>query len=393
MGEAGPTKAERHCPVCGARVAKRAKTCLMCGAQLANRRPPPALIVAIPLAIVLIVLIVGSALLILCRPGRRELAMNIALTLTTTPTPTATNTPIPTSTPTPTPVPTSTPSPTPMPTSTPSPTPLPTSTPQVVHTVRAGDSLFAIAARYGTTVEAIMEANELTSQWIRVGQRLIIPSVAATGGMEAEPLAAASGETITHVVQAGESLFSIALNYGTTVEAIMAANGLANPELVRIGQELIIPQGMPTSTPMPTPTFTPSPSPTPIPTFTPTPQPTPTPARNLPYPAPALLAPADGEVFRGADEVILLNWASVGILAEDEWYVLRLRCPLAPPRSVWTKATSWRVPAELYPPADAASHLFQWDVTVAREMGTAPDGTLEGIAISPTSATRSFYWY
>lgn len=391
MGEAGPTKAERRCPVCGARVAKTAKTCLMCGAQLADRRPPPAWIIAIPLAVVLIVLIVGSALLILCRPGRQELAMNIALTLTTTPTPTATNTPVPTPTSTPTLSPTSTPSPTP--TSSPIPTPIPTSTPQVIYTARAGDSLFSIAARYGTTVEAIMEANGLASEWIRVGQRLVIPSVAATGGMNAELPTGAQGETITHVVQAGESLFSIALNYGTTVEAIMAANGLANPELIHIGQELIIPLGMPTSTPTPTSTFTPSPTPTPTPTFTPTPQPTPTSSLSLPYPAPALLAPPDGETFWGSEEVILLNWASVGILAEDEWYVLRLRCAFAQPRSVWTKATSWRVPAELYPPADAASHLFQWDVTVAREMGTGSDGTLEGIAVSPTSATRSFYWY
>lgn len=46
---------------------------------------------------------------------------------------------------------------------------------------------------------------------------------------------------ITHVVQRGENLFRIALRYGTTVQAIASANGIANPALIYVGQRLVIP--------------------------------------------------------------------------------------------------------------------------------------------------------
>ena len=48
---------------------------------------------------------------------------------------------------------------------------------------------------------------------------------------------------IVHVVQPGENLFRISLRYGTTVDAIMAANGLTDPNAVYAGQQLLIPQG------------------------------------------------------------------------------------------------------------------------------------------------------
>jgi len=122
----------------------------------------------------------------------------------------------------------------------------------------------------------------------------------------------------------------------------------------------------------------------------------PTPTLAFPYPAPAPLAPADGQVFRGMDEVIVLNWASVGILAEDEWYVLRLRYETevaAQPPNAWTKTTSWRMPADLYPLSEVKSRLLHWYVTVMRQTQTGPDGTPQGVDISLASATRSFYWY
>jgi len=48
---------------------------------------------------------------------------------------------------------------------------------------------------------------------------------------------------IIHVVQPGENLFRIALRYGTTVEAIVAANGLANAHTIYAGQRLVVPRG------------------------------------------------------------------------------------------------------------------------------------------------------
>jgi LysM repeat protein len=78
--------------------------------------------------------------------------------------------------PSPSPEPSETASPTASPTATPEPTPAPTPTPApVTYIVQSGDTLNAIAARFGTTVQAIMDANGLTSDEILIGQVLIIP--------------------------------------------------------------------------------------------------------------------------------------------------------------------------------------------------------------------------
>lgn len=104
----------------------------------------------------------------------------------------------------------------------------------VVHVVQAGQGLLEIAAIYGVSVADIMAANGLTDQDIlRIGQQLVIP------GITRRDAAAAQGNI--HIVQAGESLLSIALIYGVTVEELQAANDLANPDAIFVGQELIIP--------------------------------------------------------------------------------------------------------------------------------------------------------
>jgi len=277
----------------------------------------------------------------------------------------------------PSPVPTPTPSPTatvtPTPTATPTHTPTPTPTPQpITHTVKRGETLILIAEEYGTTVVAIMAANEgIDPQRLQVGQKLIIPG--EVGVPTLQPMA----EAITYTVKAGDSLISIAEEYGTTVEAIVAANEIADPHMIRLGQELIIPLGSPT------------------PTLTATSLPTPTPTPAPPYPAPALLTPTDEEVFLGEGAAILLSWTSVGILSEDEWYVVHVHYTVdGKMRSVseWTQATSWHVPAAFYS-AEADSYLYRWNVIVMRQTGMKPDGTREGVPISPLSETRSFLWF
>jgi LysM repeat protein len=98
------------------------------------------------------------------------------------------------------------------------------------YVVRTGDTLWGLALRFGTTVEEIRTRNNLTSNVIYKGQKLII-------------VGAAGGETVTHVVQPGENLFRISLKYGTTVEAIAAANNIINPSFVYAGQKLVIQKG------------------------------------------------------------------------------------------------------------------------------------------------------
>lgn len=112
----------------------------------------------------------------------------------------------------------------------------PTATPvpgQFQYTVQWGDTLYALARRYNTTVEAIVALNALpNANFIRVGQVLSIPGSAPSPG---------AGTVYT--VQPGDTLYSLARRYGTTVEAIQQANGIVNPWYIRVGQQLTIPQG------------------------------------------------------------------------------------------------------------------------------------------------------
>jgi LysM repeat protein len=96
-----------------------------------------------------------------------------------------------------------------------------TETPQAItspitYTVQPGDTLYSLAKRYDTTVQAIMQANGMMTYLIRVGETILIP-----------PADAAPPGPIVHIVQPGETLFSIAEKYGTTVWAIRAANDLS----------------------------------------------------------------------------------------------------------------------------------------------------------------------
>lgn len=128
---------------------------------------------------------------------------------------------------------------TPVPTATPK-SEAATSTEGATYTVRWGDTLSSIAQSHGTTVDEIKAANGLTSDLIVVGQELIIP-----GGTEvpSETSAPSTGGPTVHIVQPGETLFSIGLRYGTTVDAIAQANGIVNPWFIYVGQELAIPGG------------------------------------------------------------------------------------------------------------------------------------------------------
>ncbi len=104
----------------------------------------------------------------------------------------------------------------------------------VIHIVEWGETLFSIARRYGTSVDGICAANSIADPTrIYAGQRLMIP----TSNAPAAPAAAGA----THVVQAGENLYRIALRYGTTVQALAELNGIYNSDHVVAGQKLVIP--------------------------------------------------------------------------------------------------------------------------------------------------------
>jgi len=101
--------------------------------------------------------------------------------------------------------------------------------PENIYTVQKGDSLWAIANKYGTTVDNIKKANNLSTNNLSIGQTLVIPSTNVPGQTE-----------ITYVVKKGDSLWLIANKYDTTIDKIKSTNNLSSNTL-SIGQTLIIP--------------------------------------------------------------------------------------------------------------------------------------------------------
>lgn len=102
-----------------------------------------------------------------------------------------------------------------------------TGTGTIRYVVQAGDSLWLIAQRYQTTVNAIKSLNGLTGDRLSIGQVLQIP-------------APQGGSYITYTVKSGDTLWKLARTYGTTVDAIKNLNGLTS-DMLSIGQKLRIP--------------------------------------------------------------------------------------------------------------------------------------------------------
>jgi LysM repeat protein len=137
------------------------------------------------------------------------------------------------------------------------------------HTVQAGENLYRIALRYGRTVSELAAYNGITNvNLIYVGQVIRIPGTGTTIPPTAVPSqpgqptpVPATGSTYT--VVAGDTLARIAARFGTTYQAIAAANNIVNPNLIYVGQVLNISGGTTPPTTYPTPI--PGTNPTPIP--------------------------------------------------------------------------------------------------------------------------------
>lgn len=221
-----------------------------------------------PLALILIALMVVSAFLAGCRksavppveeltPEEEATAMQEAQEntdemqatpeeteeATVAPEETETSTPEAVETEAPTPEPTATTevaAPTPVPTAEPTAAPTaPETTGATTYVVKPGDNLFRISLRFNTTVQAIAQANNITNpSMVYVGQTLTIP---AGGGGATTPPPSSQQCSVIYTVKPGDNLFRIALRYNYSQYYLAQVNGISNPSLVQVGQELCIP--------------------------------------------------------------------------------------------------------------------------------------------------------
>jgi len=123
-----------------------------------------------------------------------------------------------------------------------------------VYTVQPGDTLSLIALKHNLPLADIIVTNKITNpNLIFPGQQLTLPGlppapVPATETLPPATAATTPGVDQTHTVQPGETLFAIATTYGVSIGAIVLANELPNPDVIQVGQTLLIPGG-----PLPTP--------------------------------------------------------------------------------------------------------------------------------------------
>ncbi|HVB63405.1 MAG TPA: M23 family metallopeptidase [Nitrolancea sp.] len=102
------------------------------------------------------------------------------------------------------------------------------------YVVQAGDTLYKIAGKYGVSTTSVIGANSFADpNLILPGQHVNIPSAGGGSGAADVTVTVASGNTVNLLAQ----------HYGVSAASIIAANKLANPNLIIVGQKLVIPGG------------------------------------------------------------------------------------------------------------------------------------------------------
>lgn len=356
-----PSQKTQVCPTCGTRLSESATRCLVCGTELsaqpaeeqkkaaknversvqASRMPEITLGLPAALGLMAIILLIGAGVFYAAlNMGGRVVEPTAVPTVTETALPTETTTPVPTNTAVPT----------------------PTELPPFDYTVAAGDTCSLIALNFGISVNSLIILNNLpvSCNNLYVGQVLKVPYPTATPApLPTSTLSGAAAtedacEKVPITVQENDTLSSISLNYAVSMEAIKEYNGLSTDN-VFIGQQLLIPL---------------------CERATPVGQATRTPTLPPPYSAPNLLLPADGGAFTLANDVVTLQWSSVGTLRDNEFYrviVEDITEGQARRLTDYVTDTKYIVPTD-FRPKDNVAHVIRWWVSTVRQTGTDEQG-------------------
>jgi LysM repeat protein/ribosomal protein L40E len=365
----------KTCLQCGSRTGGDAKKCSVCGHQFTQAAPGstrgkrgasslsgnsiPQFNLSLPLAIgmLLMAIIIGAGLTYFGLSQSDRIAVPTGIpSITPSPSITATSAPE-----------------TPTLTSTPFPTLPPSS-----YTVQQNDTCGSVAAIFNVSVQSIVLQNALNADCsLFIGQVLSVPQPTYTPTPESSPTLSELQATIEacdteiHVVQEGDTLSLISLSYGVPLEAIQEWNGLTS-DTAFFGQRLIIPycERVIVAGETVTPTVAP------------------------PYPASELLLPADGASFDLSNDIVTLQWSSVGTLRNNEAYqvtVIDVTGGLNERVIEEVIDTKFIVPAA-FRPSDGQPHVFRWFVVPVAQIGVDSEGLPVYSAGGAISESRVFTW-
>lgn len=323
----------------------------------------PEITLSLPFALLLLALFIaigaGLVFYALRGTGQAVEAIPTAATATVTTTATATTTPTPV---------------TPTPTDTPQPTPTPIS-----YTIQTGDTCAGIAFSFGVSVQSIVLLNSLPAECspLTVGTTLLIPQPTPTptspptSTLSSSDATEQACEKENYVVQANDTLMSIANAFNVPMAVVQEYNGMTSDNVL-LGMNLIIPLCKRYPTPGPTPTATLPP----------------------PYAAPNLLLPADGARFVQTGDAVSLQWASVGTLLENEAYAVNVvDITEGEDRKLvdYVTDTKFIVPAS-FRSADSNPHIYRWWIIPSRQTGTDDQGNAVWEPSGASSSAWIFLW-
>ena len=373
-----PSQKTQVCPTCGTRLSENATRCLVCGAELtakaadeqkaskkvekavqASRMPEITLGLPAALGLMAIILLIGAGVVYAAlNMGGRVVEPTPVFTPTDTPLPSPTATDVPTNTPIPT----------------------LTEQPPFDYTVASGDTCSSIALTFGVSTNSLIILNNLPlacnnlyiGQVIKVPYPTPTPAPLPTSTLSGAAATEDACEKVPITVQENDTLSSISLNYAVSMEAIKEYNGLSTDN-VFIGQQLLIPL---------------------CERATPVGQATRTPTLPPPYPAPNLLLPADGGAFTLANDVVTLQWSSVGTLRDNEYYRVTVEdITEGQARRItdYVTDTKYIVPTT-FRPRDNVAHVIRWWVSTVRQSGTDEQGQPLYTSAGSESAEWVFSW-